>query len=168
MDLSLLSPVQPRWFYVVVLRGCIISRITKGEIAWSVCKLDTMTIFMHTRFQGSLLLVAGRKGVEPWKRGCSCEVSRDLKQLRRRQQHQHQKTIGFMSKTKALHVQQDFSTFLWRPMHDYDVKPPNATFYGGRGHTTTNFPFSIWTWIKPLRIQLQEKSPTFDKFIDYG
>ena len=56
-----------------------------------------------------------------------------------------------------------FSTFLWRPLHDYDVKPPNATFYGGRGHTTTNFPFSIWTWIKPLRIQLQEKSPTFDE-----
>ena len=25
-----------------------------------------------------------------------------------------------------------FSTFLWRPLHDYDVKPPNATFYGGR------------------------------------
>ena len=55
------------------------------------------------------------------------------------------------------------STFLWRPLHDYNVKPPIATFYGGRGHTTTNFPFSIWTWIKPLRIQLQEKSPTFDE-----
>ena len=56
-----------------------------------------------------------------------------------------------------------FSTFLWRPLHDYDVKPPKATFYGGRGHTTTNFPSSIWTWIKPLRIQLQEKSPAFDE-----
>ena len=67
---------------------------------------------MHTRFQGSLLLVAGRKGVEPWKRGCSCDVSRSLKQLRRRRQQQRQKTIGFMSKTKALHMHQDFSTFL--------------------------------------------------------
>ena len=55
-----------------------------------------------------------------------------------------------------------FSTFLWRPLHDYDVKPPNLTFYGGRGHTTTNFPSSFWTWIKSLRIQLQEKSPAFD------
>ena len=54
-----------------------------------------------------------------------------------------------------------FSTFLWRSLHDYDVKPPNATFYGGRGHATTNFPCSIWTWIKPLRIQLQEKLPIF-------
>ena len=40
-----------------------------------------------------------------------------------------------------------FSTFLWRPLHDYDVKPPNLTLYGGRGHTTTNFPSSFWTWI---------------------
>ena len=99
---------------------------------------------------------------EPWKRGCSCDVSRDLKRLRRRRQQQHQKTIGFMSKTTTLHVHQDFSTFLWRPMHDYDVKPPNATLYGGRGHTTTNFPFSISTWIKSWTIHLQEKSPTFD------
>ena len=55
-----------------------------------------------------------------------------------------------------------FSTFLWRPLHDYDVKPPNLTFYGGRGHTTTNFPSSFLTWIKSLRIQPQEKSPAFD------
>ena len=55
------------------------------------------------------------------------------------------------------------STFLWRPLHDYDVKPPNAMFYGGCGHTTTNFPSSIWTWIKHLRIQLQEKLPSFDE-----
>ena len=54
-----------------------------------------------------------------------------------------------------------FSTFLWRPLHAYDVKPPNATFRGGRGHMKTNFPFSIWTWIKSLTFQLQEKSPTF-------
>ena len=30
--------------------------------------------------------------------------------------------------------------------------------YGGRGHTTTNFPSSFWASIKSLRIQLQEKS----------
>ena len=54
-----------------------------------------------------------------------------------------------------------FSTFLWRPLHEYDVKPPNATSYGGRGHMTANFPFFIWTWIEPLRIQLQEKLPIF-------
>ena len=42
------------------------------------------------------------------------------------------KTIGLMIKTKALHVH-----------HDYDVKHPNLTFYGGRGHTTTNFASSF-------------------------
>ena len=35
-------------------------------------------------------------------------------------------------------------------------KPSNAAFCGGRGNTTTNFPFSIWTWTKPLRIEPQE------------
>ena len=56
-----------------------------------------------------------------------------------------------------------FSTFLWRPLPYYDVKPANATFYGGREHTTTNFPFSFWTSIKSYRIQLQEKLPTLDE-----
>ena len=56
-----------------------------------------------------------------------------------------------------------FSTFLWRLLHahDFDVKPPNATFYGGRKLATTNFPFSFWNWIKFLGIQLQEKLPAF-------
>ena len=39
-----------------------------------------------------------------------------------------------MIKTTVLHVRHVFNTFLWRPLHDYDVKPPNAMFYGGRGH----------------------------------
>ena len=62
---------------------------------------------MHTRFQGSLLLVVGRKGENPGN-----EVAFVTRQLRRRRQQQRQKTIGFMSKTKALHMHQDFSTFL--------------------------------------------------------
>ena len=80
----------------------------------------------------------------------------ELKQPRRRPQRRR----GLMIKTTALHVTL-FSTFLWRPLHDYDVKP-NLTLYGGRGHTTTNFPSYFWAWIKSLRIQLQEKSPAFD------
>ena len=68
---------------------------------------------------------------------------RDFKQLLRRRQQQRQKPIGFMTKTRALHVITLFSTFLLRPLHNYYVKRPNATFCRGRGHTTTNFPFSI-------------------------
>ena len=44
----------------------------------------------------------------------------------------------------------------------YNVKPPNLTFYGGHEYATRNFPFSFWTWIKSLRIQLQEKTTAFD------
>ena len=32
-----------------------------------------------------------------------------------------------------------------------------------RACTTVKFPFSFWTWIKSLRIQLQKKSSTFEK-----
>ena len=52
-----------------------------------------------------------------------------------------------------------FRKFLCRPQHDYYVKPHNATFNAGGEHTTTNFLFFSNTWIKSLRIQLQEKSP---------
>ena len=52
-----------------------------------------------------------------------------------------------------------FSTFFWRPLHDFDVKPRNATpFDTGREHPTTNFPFFfepwfqiILAWSSPLR-----------------
>ena len=43
-----------------------------------------------------------------------------------------------------------FSKFLWRSLHN-DVKPPNATFYGGSERTTTNFPSSFLTWINVLK-----------------
>ena len=76
-------------------------------------------------------------------------IIRDLKQ--RRQQRQ---------KKNWFYEQNNCSRFL---VHFFDVycttttsKPSNAAFCGGRGNTTANFPFSIWTWTKPLRIQLQE------------
>ena len=31
-------------------------------------------------------------------------------------------TIGLMIKTTVLHVRHVFNTFLWRPLHDYDVE----------------------------------------------
>ena len=58
---------------------------------------------------------------------------------RRRRQWKRQNTIGFMSKTRALQVHRAFSTFLWRPLHDYYLRPPDSTFDEGRGHTTTKF-----------------------------
>ena len=163
MDLSLLSPVQPRWFYVVVLRGCLISRITKGEITWSVCKLDTRQQFMRTHFQGSLLLVTGREGESPGNEVAVVTWVGALSNYDDDDNNNVKKQLVLWAKQLLCTCITLFSTFLWRPLHDYDVKPPNATFYGGRGHTTTNFPFSIWTWIKPLTIHLQEKSPTFDE-----
>ena len=50
-----------------------------------------------------------------------------------------------MIKTTALQVHHSFQFISLTSLHDYDVKPPNFTFYGGRGHTTTNFPSSYLT-----------------------
>ena len=93
----------------------------------------------------------------------SHHIIRDLKQRRRRRQQQRQKNDWFYEQNNC---SARASRFL---VHFFDVycttttwKPTNATSNGGRGNTTTNFPFSIWTWIKPLRIQLQEKPPTFE------
>ena len=65
-----------------------------------------------------------------------------------------------MSKTTALHEHHAFQYIsltstarLRRETSQSDVWCTTWTYYD-------NFPFSIWTWIKPLRIQLQEKSPT--------
>ena len=44
-----------------------------------------------------------------------------------------------------------FSTFLSRPLHDYDVKPPNLPFYGGSGHATMEFSFLFLNLNKILK-----------------
>ena len=99
-----------------------------------------------------------------WSNLCKCERTiRELKQLRRRRQGQRQKTMVLWARQLLCTSITPFSTFLWRPLHDYHVKPLDVKFCGGRGHTTTNCPSSIWTWIKLLKIQLQENSPTSDE-----
>ena len=59
-------------------------------------------------------------------------IRRELKQLRRWPQWRLQKNKRFNEKKQQLCTCSTiFSTFLWRPLYDFDMKPPNATFYGG-------------------------------------
>ena len=44
------------------------------------------------------------------------------------------KATGFIGKTTTLHVHQAFLCISFPSLHDYDVKFPNFTFYGGREH----------------------------------
>ena len=80
----------------------------------------------------------------------SHHIIRDLKQRRRRRQQQRQKSDWFYEQNNC---SARASRFL---VHFFDVyctnttwKPLNATIYRRGGHTTTNFLFSIWTWINP-------------------
>ena len=43
-------------------------------------------------------------------------------------------------------------------LHDYDMKLPNFTFYGGQKHETRTFLFFFWTSIQSFRIQLPKKN----------
>ena len=52
-------------------------------------------------------------------------------------------TIGLISKTTILHVHHAFLYISLPSLHNYDVKPPNFTFYGGRDHKTTIFVFFL-------------------------
>ena len=53
------------------------------------------------------------------------------------------KAIGLLSKTTSLHVHHAFLYISLLLLHDYNVKMPSFTFYGGRKQVTTNFSFSF-------------------------
>ena len=53
------------------------------------------------------------------------------------------KAIGLLSKTTSLHVHHAFLYISLPLLHDYDVKMPSFTFYGGRKQATTKFSFSF-------------------------
>ena len=53
------------------------------------------------------------------------------------------KATGLSSKTTSLHVHHAFLYISLPLLHDYDVKMPSFTFYGGRKQATTKFSFSF-------------------------
>ena len=70
-------------------------------------------------------------------------VYRELSQRRGRRQQERQKALGLIGKTTTLRVHHTFLYISLSLMHDYDVKFPQATFYGGRKHKTTSFSFNF-------------------------
>ena len=72
--------------------------------------------------------------------------NRDFNMPWHRWQWEHQKTIGFISKTLLFCTcMMLVCTFLCTFLHDYDVKMPNFMLYGVRKQATTKFYFSFWT-----------------------
>ena len=53
------------------------------------------------------------------------------------------KAIGLLSKTTSLHVHHAFLYISLPLLHDYDLKMPSFTFYGGRKQATTKISFSF-------------------------
>ena len=72
--------------------------------------------------------------------------------------------IGLLRKQTSLHMHHAFLYICLPLRHDYDVKMPNFTFYGGRKQVTRKFSFSFQTWEWCPRNHLQGKLPTLDIF----
>ena len=73
------------------------------------------------------------------------------------------KVIAWISKTTTLHVRHSFLYISLPPLHDYERKMPNFTFYGGRKQGTAKFSFSFWICIWFLGIRLKKSLLAFDK-----
>ena len=88
------------------------------------------------------------------------------RQQRRWQQRQRQKQLLVLLARQQLCPTSCFSVYFF-DVHcttmTWNLLIFKAVFYGGHECATINFPFSFWTWIKSLRIQLQEKLPSFDQ-----
>ena len=88
--------------------------------------------------------------------------NRELKQRRRRRQRERQKAVALDWQNKNF-AHASRSLYISLPsLLDYDVKLPNFTFYGGRGHKQRFF-FLLWTLVQFIGIQLLKKSQKFDK-----
>ena len=89
---------------------------------------------------------------------------KELKQRQRGRQRERQKSNRFrLAKQQHLHVHHAFLCISFPLLHDYNVKMPNFTFWGGRELKTTTFFSFSWISIQPFRIQIQKKLPTFDE-----
>ena len=62
--------------------------------------------------------------------------------------------MGLLSKTTTLHVHHAFLYISLPSLHDYHLKIPDLTLYGGRNQATTNFSFFFQTWVRFPRNQL--------------
>ena len=67
------------------------------------------------------------------------------------------KTIGLMSKTKTLHVHHAFLYISLPSLHDYNVKMPNCTFYGGRKLVTSDD--EVFLLFMNLHVVLRNSTP---------
>ena len=89
--------------------------------------------------------------------------AKSIRKLKKPQKWKHENTIGFMSKTRALHMHHFLVHFF--DVH-YMITPWNLLmrhFVEEVKIWQTLFLLLFWTWIKSFSIQLQEKSPSFDK-----
>ena len=89
--------------------------------------------------------------------------SRELKQRRRRQQRERQKTIGLDWQNNNFACALRFFVHSLPSLNDYDVKMPNFTLLVEDANTRQQLAFFSWTSIQSFRTQLQKKLPTFDE-----
>ena len=81
-----------------------------------------------------------------------------------RRQRERLKSSWFLKQNNDFAPASRFLVVSLPSLHDYGVKMPIFTFYGGRKQVTTNCSFSFVSWVRYPRNQLQGNSPTLDIF----
>ena len=71
---------------------------------------------------------------------------------------------GLLNETSSLRVHDAFLYISLPLLHDYDVKMPNFTFYGGRKRATGKFSCLFLNLSRSPRNQRQGNLPTLDIF----
>ena len=97
------------------------------------------------------------------RRSIVLNTTRDFTIRRRNWKEKFQKKNSLEGRTTTLHIYHTFFGHFFGHflLHDYEVKLPNFTFYGGRKQETTKFNFTSSTWIGILGTQLQGALASF-------
>ena len=114
----------PLWKQNFTLTG------SKGHGFWFVIGGFRSVLCVSVFQDSSLVIVINIDGSEKrmWRRLLNFKVRMFVKST-------------VICKTKALHMQHTFCTFLCHSLHDYNVKSPHKRFYERRKHTMTDFSF---------------------------
>ena len=104
-------------------------------------------LLIHLKLPSILLHIQDLGSLSPWKgKNLVNKIALSLGSFSNNNSDSNKNiktAIGLLSKKTSLHVHHTFLYISLPLRHDYDLKMPNFTFYGGRKQATRKFSFSF-------------------------